>query len=61
MLLNNGSKIEKEIENYLQNENRNNTKNHWHTTKAGLKGKIIVLQNYLKKQKSQMNSIPKKT
>ena len=55
MLLNNGwvnNELKKEIKNYLEtNENEHTTtQNLWNTAKAVLKGKVIALQSYHKKQ-----------
>ena len=63
MLLNNQEIIEEikeEIKKYLEtNDNENmTTQNLWDATKAVLRGKIIAIQTYLKKQeKSQINNL----
>ena len=59
MLLNN-QWITEEIKRYLEiNENKSMTiQNLWDAAKAVLRGKIIAIQSYLKKQeKSQINNL----
>ena len=58
MLLNNYW-VNEEIKKYLKtNDNENTTyQNLWDTAKAVLRGKFIVIQAYLKKQKSQVNNL----
>ena len=48
--------IKKEIRRYLKtNENKNTTiQNLWEAAKAVLRGKFIVIQSYLKKQKKNI-------
>ena len=58
MLLNNQwitEEIKEEIKRYLKtNDNEDSaTPNLWDTSKAVLKGKFIVIQSYLRKQKTQ--------
>ena len=60
MLLNNGwvnNEIKEEIKRYLEtSENENTTiQNLWDTGKAILRGKLIALQAYLKKQEKISN------
>ena len=63
MLLNNQwitEEIKKEIKKYLEtNDNENTmTQNLWDAAKAVLRGKIIAIQSYLKKQeKSQISDL----
>ena len=63
MLLNNQQiteEIKEESKIYLEtNENKNTTiQSLWDTAKAGLRGKFIVIQAYLRKQeKSQINNL----
>ena len=51
--------IKKEIKICIEtNENENTTQNLWDTIKAVLRGKLIAIQAYLKKQeKSQINNL----
>ena len=63
MLLNNQEiteKIKEEIKKYLEtNDNENTTtQNPWDAAKSVLRGKVIAVQPYLKKQEtSQINNI----
>ena len=63
MLLNNQEiteEIKEEIKKYLETNDDENTttKNLWDAAKAVLRGKIIAIQSYLKKQEtSQINNL----
>ena len=63
MLLNNqwfNEKIKKEMKNYLEtNDNEHTTtQNLWDAAKAGLKGKFIAIQAFLKREeKSQISDL----
>ena len=63
MLLNNqwfNEKIKKEMKNYLEtNDNEHTTtQNLWDAAKAGLKGKFIAIQAFLKREeKSQISNL----
>ena len=51
--------IKKEIKKYLEtNDNEDTTtQNLWDATKAMLRGKVIAIQAFLKKEKSQIDSL----
>ena len=62
MLLNNqwlNDQIKTEIKQYMEKNDNNNstTQNLWVTMKAMLRGKYIAIQAYLRKERSQMNSL----
>ena len=63
MVLNNQEiteEIKEEIKKYLETNGNENTmtQNLWDAAKAGLRGKFIAIQSYLKKQeKSQINNL----
>ena len=63
MLLNNQEiteEIKEEVKKYLETNDNENTmiQNLWDAAKAGLRGKFIAIQAYLKKQeKSQINNL----
>uniref|UniRef100_A0A8W4FGR7 Uncharacterized protein n=1 Tax=Sus scrofa TaxID=9823 RepID=A0A8W4FGR7_PIG len=62
MLLKNqwvNKEIKREIKKYLETNNNENTtiQNLWDATKAVLRGKFIVIQAFLRKEKSQINNL----
>ena len=58
MFLNNQQvteEIKREIKKFLEtNDNENTTQNLWDAVKAVLKGKLIAIQSYLKKQEKHL-------
>ena len=46
--------IKRKIKNFLEtNDNKNTTQNLWDAAKAVLRGKLIAIQSYLKKQEKR--------